>query len=386
MNEETFEIIDGGLLTTVQDTGRYGYQKFGVPNSGGMDLQALKSANILLNNPIDSACLEITIIGPKIKFLKKTFISITGANISPKLNNKDIPMWQSIKISEGDVLEFKELIDGVRGYIGFMGGINVEKVMGSRSTYIPGNIGGFEGRKLQAGDILKSFCNNHINDMHLRKYKPLLYGHQHEIRIILGPQNDYFSAESISTLLNSEYKISLESDRMGYRLDGPVIKHIHTADIISDGSPNGSIQVPGDGIPIILLSDRGTTGGYTKIATVISTDLSKLGQALPGDIIKFKVITFEEADKLTISEREVLKSYEEFANKDEDKIFNIMIDGELIESNYTSEKIYSTKEKLPPPIISNSINLKTKIPKSGHEFDFKLEYSRKKLIDENKLN
>ena len=230
---------------------------------------------------------------------------------------------------------------------------------------------------------MKSFENNDQSSMHLRKNKPLIYGHEHEIRIILGPQNDYFSAESISTLLNSEYKISLESDRMGYRLDGPPIKHIATPDIISDGTPNGAIQIPGDGIPIILLADRGTTGGYTKIATVISSDLPKLGQALPGDILKFNVITIEEATKLIKSHYQNLQSYQEFANKNEDKIFNLEIDGKLIEINNDKENLYSIKEKLTPPIITKSINAQTIIPESGQKFDFEVEISRKKLIDEN---
>ena len=383
MTQNIIEILDGGLLTTIQDTGRYGFQKFGIPISGAMDSQSIKSANILLDNPINAACLEITVIGPKIKFLNDTFISITGANISPKINNQTTKMWESIKIKKGDILEFKELLDGMRAYIGFSGGIDVEKVMDSRSTYIQGNLGGFKGRKLETGDILKSFENNDQSSMHLRKYKPLIYGHEHEIRIILGPQNDYFSAESISTLLNSEYKISLESDRMGYRLDGPPINHIDTPDIISDGTPNGAIQIPGDGIPIILLADRGTTGGYTKIATVISSDLPKLGQALPGDILKFNVITIEEATKLIKSHYQNLQSYQEFANKNEDKIFNLEIDGKLIEINNDKENLYSIKEKLTPPIITKSINAQTIIPESGQKFDFEVEISRKKLIDEN---
>jgi len=383
MTQNVIEILDGGLLTTIQDTGRFGFQKFGIPVSGAMDIQSLKIANKLLNNPINAACIEITVIGPKIKFLKDTFISITGANISPKINNKKTQMWQSIKIKKGDILEFKELLDGMRSYIAFVEGIDVEKIMDSRSTYLQGNLGGFKGRKLESGDILKSFKNNDDdNNMHLRKYEPLVYGHEHAIRIILGPQNDYFPPESISTLLNSEYTISLESDRMGYRLNGPTIKHIDTPDIISDGSPYGAIQIPGDGIPIILLADRGTTGGYTKIATIISSDLTKLAQALPGDILKFSVITIEEATKLIKSESQYLESYQEFTNKDEDTIFNIYIDGELIEIIDDTENLYGIKEKLSPPTITKSINAQTKIPQSGHNFDFEIEITRKQSIDE----
>lgn len=383
MTQNIIEILDGGLLTTIQDTGRYGFQKFGIPVSGAMDIQSLKYANKLLDNPLNAACLEITIIGPKIEFLDDTFISITGANISPKLNDKPAEMWQSIKIKKGDILEFKELLDGMRAYIAFAGGIDVEKVMDSRSTYLQGSFGGFKGKKLDTGDIIKSFNKNNPNDMHLRKYPHLEYGHEHEINIILGPQNDYFPAESISTLLNSEYKISLESDRMGYRLDGPPITHIDSPDIISDGTANGSIQIPGDGIPIILLADRGTTGGYTKIATVISSDLPKLGQALPGDILKFKVITIEEATKFIKSQDQALESYQEFANKSENKIFNIDIDGEFIEINDNIENLYTSTDKLPPPIITKSIKAQTILPKSELKFDFEIEISRKELIDEN---
>jgi biotin-dependent carboxylase-like uncharacterized protein len=293
---ETFEVIHPGLLTTVQDLGRYGYQQYGVPVSGAMDCFALKVANLLLENAEGEACLEITLLGLRLQVLRDTVIAITGADISPMLNNNQLPMWSAVAVRNGDNISFPSPKSGCRSYLAVAGGINVPIVLGSRSTYVKSQLGGFEGRSLRSGDRLKS-GNTNLKIFQRKlpsRYIPK-YQNQNKLRVILGPQDNYFTNKGVQTFLNSEYTISIDADRVGYRLQGPRIMHKSGADIISDGIPNGAVQVPGNGLPIILLADRQTTGGYTKIATIITTDISILAQAQPGDKISFQQITTSSA-------------------------------------------------------------------------------------------
>ena len=293
---EIFEVIQPGLLTTVQDLGRYGYQQYGVPVSGAMDNYALRVANLLLGNNEEEACLEITLLGLKLRVLEDTVVAITGADLSPLLNNSSLPMWQAVAVSRGDKLSFPWPKRGCRSYLAVAGGIDVPRVMGSRSTYIKSHLGGHEGRPLRAGDQLKS---NKVSPRILGRKLPSPYipeyRNQSELRVILGPQDDHFTERGIHTFLCSEYTVSTEADRVGYRLHGPCIEHKAGADIVSDAIPLGAVQVPGNGLPIVLLADRQTTGGYTKIATVITADIPKLAQAKPEDKVRFVQITEEEA-------------------------------------------------------------------------------------------
>ncbi len=300
MSKKVFEILQPGMLTTVQDLGRFGYQRLGVPAAGAMDQFAIKMGNRLLLNDDKVAALEATFMGPSIKVISNVVIAITGGNLGPTLNGKDLPMWQSISLKEGDTISFEGPRGGIRTYICVAGGIDVPQIMGSRSTYLRSNIGGHLGRQLQQGDILSSNDPNK-EVVKGRKISPDIvpsYGGNIILRVVLGPQDGEFTEDGINTFLNSEYAVTPQMDRMGIRLEGPEIKHREKADIISDGIMFGSIQIPGNGNPIIMMADRQTTGGYTKIATIISIDIPKIAQAQPGDKIQFDKITIKDAQNL----------------------------------------------------------------------------------------
>ena len=305
MSVGIFEVIQPGPLTTVQDLGRYGYQQYGVPVSGAMDDYALRVANLLVGNNEGEAGLEITLLGPQLRLLEDTVVAITGADLSPMLNNNPLPMWAAVMVGCEATISFHWPKRGCRSYLAVAGGIDIPKVMGSSSTYVKSHIGGVEGRPLRAGDLLKSGkARPGILERRLPPQYVPEYRNQSELRVILGPQDDHFTEKGIRDFLHSEYTISTEADRVGYRLQGPRIEHKAGADIISDGIPLGAVQVPGDGLPIVLMADRQTTGGYAKIATVITVDVPKLAQAKPGDKVRFLQITEEEA-------HQALREYEQ---------------------------------------------------------------------------
>lgn len=311
MSTPALKVIQPGMLSTIQDRGRYGYQRYGMPTAGAMDTFALRAANALLGNDDNAACIEATVLGPRIEILSDTSIAITGANVSPRLDSEPIPMWQPVAASKGSRLELRGPKDGMRGYLAIVGGIDVPKIMGSRATYMKAAIGGVEGRPLRAGDILNALEETpgaSATVRHIPTEAIPRYGSAHELRVVLGPQRAAFTQAGIDTFLSETYTVSIHSDRMGYRLEGKPIEHADGPDVISDGTPLGTIQVPGDGQPIILLSDRGTTGGYTKIATVISTDISKVAQAMPGHSVKFRAISVEEAQEAYRSQEALLQS------------------------------------------------------------------------------
>ena len=292
------EVVDGGMLTTVQDLGRYGYQRYGVPTSGAMDLFSLRAANRLVGNPDEAAGLEMTLVGPRLRFVAPATIAVTGADLGARLDSAALPTWQSVLLEPGAELWFAGPQSGVRAYLAVAGGVDVPLVLGSRSTYTRSRIGGFEGRKLQAGDALHIPGGRPVllgGTLHLPAPHRPVCGHAHALRVVLGPQDDRFTAAGITTFLASTYTVGPQSDRMGYRLSGPRIEHLRGPDIISDGTPFGAVQVAGDGVPIVLLADRGTAGGYTKIATVIGPDIPRLAQAAPGDTVTFESIGLDEA-------------------------------------------------------------------------------------------
>jgi len=302
---KVFEVIQPGPLTTIQDLGRFGYQQFGVPTSGALDNYAFRVGNLLVGNAEGAASLEITLPGCQLRALRETRIAITGADLAATINGGPAPAWESLSLKRGDVLSFPRLNGGCRAYLAVAGGIAVPQVMRSTSTYTKAGIGGFGGRPLRKGDVLrasKSAASAKVARIP-SEYIPV-YGNQIALRVILGPQDNLFTEEGVSTFLNSGYTVSTQADRMGYRLEGPRIQHREGADIISDGIPLGAIQVPGDGLPIILLVDRQTTGGYTKIATTISVDIPRIAQAKPGDKIRFQQVDEEQAVTL-------LKKYEQ---------------------------------------------------------------------------
>lgn len=296
----TVEILNPGLLTLVEDLGRYGYQQYGVPVAGVMDTFAATVANILVSNPRTAAVLEMTLSGADMRFNFTGSIAITGADLSPSINNVPIKMWETIRVNEGDILTFGGLKTGLRSYLAISGGVDVPSIMNSKSTYMKAGLGGNQGRALKQGDILKIGESNPIqlSPIRLKILDEALvpnYKKHIKLRVILGPQHDKFTDKGIETFLTNVYQLTSECDRMGYRLEGAPIEHVTSADIISDGIAFGAIQVPGTGQPIIMMADRQTTGGYTKIANVISTDLWKLAQAKPGDSVTFVTVDIEAA-------------------------------------------------------------------------------------------
>lgn len=302
-------IRSAGALTTVQDQGRYGYQRYGMPVSGAMDIFSCKLANLLVGNNALEACLEATVTGPEILFTDKGAVALCGADLGPMKNGVPVRMNKTIEIKSGDTLSFRGLKKGCRCYIAFAGGINVPPVMGSRSTYLRAKTGGLGGRALKAGDELPlGVIENQIRILEIPGKLLVSYKSSQTIRICPGPEINRFGPEGIQQLLTSEYIITNNSDRMGYRLEGNVIKHkSSTADIISAGISAGTIQITGDGQPVILMADRQTTGGYSRIANVISADLTLVAQMIPGDRIRFREISIGEAQELYIAREKMIK-------------------------------------------------------------------------------
>ena len=297
-------ILKGGMMTTVQDLGRTGYQSQGFSVAGVMDVRSFKIANLLLDNPENEAVLEFTLIGPTLEFTSATIIAITGGDFQPQVNGEPVPMYTALYMNKGDILKFGSARTGSRGYIAFSSYLEIPVVMGSRCTNMKSSIGGFKGRKLQAGDYMNFRIKRRYLPFFLsRKLEPENFDQDYaEIRVVMGPQDDLFSKQGIETFLNQEYTVTSDFDRMGCRLEGSFIAPKETSDIISDGIAFGSVQVPSHGKPIILLSDRQTTGGYAKIATVASVDIQKVVQRKTDHKLRFRAITVQEAQNLYLKE------------------------------------------------------------------------------------
>ena len=268
-------------------------------------MRSYKLANILAGNIENLAVLEMTMLGITAEFTQNTVFAITGGDFTPTINGESINMYQTVYASAGDVLKMGAAKTGSRAYIAFLGGVDVPLVMGSRSTNMKCKIGGFEGRALRAGDVIETGDNFPIDyRKKVKKIKPDDFSSSEaEIRVILGPQDDYFTEKGIDTFLSSPYTLTKDCDRMGFKLDGEKIENINGVDIVSDGIALGSVQVPSSGKPIIMLADRQTTGGYAKIATVVSVDIPRLVQLKSGSTVHFKEVTAKEAEKLYKAEQ-----------------------------------------------------------------------------------
>lgn len=286
-----------GVLTTIQDEGRYGYEQFGMSPAGPMDGTAFRTANILVGNPEGESALEATVLGPTLRFDQDNVIAVTGADMAPALNGQPCPMYQAVAVKAGDRLALGAAKTGCRAYIAFAGGLDVPQVMGSRATALQNKVGGYQGRKLAKGDAVGFRAPNPSLPLPRTTPVPAPAGKEVTIRVVLGPQDDAFTEEGVKTFLSQPYAVSKDFDRMGCRLEGPVIQHKTDGNIISDGMVTGAIQVPTSGQPIIMLAERQTVGGYTKIATVISADLPLVGQCKTGDVIRFQAVSVEEAHR-----------------------------------------------------------------------------------------
>lgn len=304
-------IISSGPLTTLQDLGRFGYMEYGFSPSGAMDIPAAKIANILVDNSENDAVLEMTMFGITAVFEVDSVISLTGGDFSPLLNNEPISNYAAIYVKTGDTLKLLSARTGCRCYMAVAGGFDIPLVMGSFSTNVKSSIGGYKGRKISSGDVLPlRHSTETIYKIENRKYESK-YNYQSSIsvRVILGPQDDFFTKKGLDTFLSSQYLVSSDSDRMGIKLKGPKIQAKDKYDIISDGISLGSIQVPSSGEPIIMMSDRQTTGGYGKIATVITADIPLLAQAKMNDTIDFNVISIKEAQKILRKQEKQLNAF-----------------------------------------------------------------------------
>lgn len=317
------EFIRRGLMTTVQDIGRYGYQRMGINVSGAMDELALALANILVGNAPETEALEATILGPTLKFHQANIFAISGADLGAKLNGQLIENNRAYLAQAGSVLELSAAKRGARAYIAFSGGLAADCLMESKSTYVKSKIGGIHGRAAKDGDTLDFVAPRcelpNLPYRFLGSDFAIQYSAHPEIRVLLGPQDDYFSAQGIATFLSGEYTVGKENDRMGYRLEGPEIEAAPGSDgnIISDGISFGAVQVPTNQ-PIIMMADRQTTGGYAKIANVITVDLPLIAQLKTGDTMRFRAVEIEEAQALYLARWQMLR--ELARHLDEDKI------------------------------------------------------------------
>lgn len=303
-------VLNPGLLTTVQDQGRVGYQQFGVSVSGVMDPRSAALANILAGNDQGEAVLECTMMGPQLRFDRANVVAITGGDLGPTLDGKPLPGYQAVAVRAGQLLKFTAPKAGCRCFIAFAGGLDIPLTMGSRSTYMKAKIGGFQGRKLEKGDQIGFRAPvETLPRMEDRRLSPEFVPRPVQtLRVVIGPQDDAFTDAGLQTFLSETYTVTPEFDRMGCRLDGPAIAHRDSGDIISDGIAFGAIQVPSAGTPIIMLADRQTTGGYTKIAAVITADFRVLAQLKAGDKVRFVQVPVEYAQYLLLSQRSALKA------------------------------------------------------------------------------
>ena len=302
-----------GIQTTVQDEGRFGYQQFGVSPACPMVTQSFYIANILAGNRRGESALEITFMGPELKFEKDNIIAVTGANVSPSVNGEAIPMYQAVLVHAGDTLSFGVASGGSRAYIAFSGGLDVPVVMGSKATLMRNKLGGVEGRKLEKGDRIGFCCpRTTLPNMEMRRMEPEVFPQGDiTLRVVTGPQDSAFTEEEVRKFFWYSAVITNESDRMGIRLEREEpLKHIKDGNILTDGVAFGSIQVPTNGQVIIMMADRQTTGGYTKIGTVISVDLPKLAQAQPGYKVHFVRVGIQLAQELYLRNKKKLQNLE----------------------------------------------------------------------------
>ena len=280
-------VIRGGMLTTVQDLGRWGYQANGVPVAGPMDAFSHRLANRLVANEDHAAALEVTLLGPEVQASGDVTCVVCGAEFELSVDGRPVPCGRLFQLTHGARLRFGRRIAGARATLAVRGGIALPPVMGSRATSIISGIGPFGGRPLTAGDVLPvGRALSRVEERRAVHSLPLPHGGA-KLRAIPGPHQDRFAADALDAFFSAAFTVTTKSNRMGYRLDGPTLEHAGSGDILSDATPLGSVQVPKSGQPILLMADRQTTGGYPKIATVITADISLAGQLAPGDWIRF---------------------------------------------------------------------------------------------------
>ena len=307
------EILSPGLMTTVQDDGRYGYQAYGVSPAGPMDARAFHLADLLAGNPQNTAALELCVTGPEIRVNTNTTVALCGADFGMRIDGVPVPSYAGVPVKKGQVISFTPARRGRYGYLAFRGGIYVPEVMGSRATLMKNQLGGVSGRKLAVGDRLKLGFGL-LSGGALRRLPAEVPAAKEEtvtLRVVKGPQDDMFTKESLRYFFNHGAVVTDACDRQGARLQARPLEFTGAKDIVSDGISFGAIQVPGDGQPILLLADRQTTGGYAKLGTVITADLGKAGQLMPGQQVRFVEVSPETAELIYLREYEALRKLEE---------------------------------------------------------------------------
>lgn len=296
-------VVAPGLHSTVQDLGRFGYQAYGVPVAGALDPVGLRLANAVAGNAEGRGegrgALEFLYSGPTLEVAAAAVRLAASAAEIEILSDPPhrIPSWQSVRLERGARFRFGALRGSVCGYLAVEGGFAIAPVLGSQSTYVRGRIGGLEGRPLREGDRLALELDNPGERGEVCLADPPDLAPPARLRVVFGPQGDSFTQSALDAFLNQPFTVSPEADRMGLRLSGPRLDHAHGFNIVSDGIVTGAIQVPGSGRPIVLLADHQTTGGYPKIATVISADLPAAGRLKPGDEIGFAAVSVAEAQE-----------------------------------------------------------------------------------------
>lgn len=305
-------VVKAGMLTTIQDRGRWGWQARGVPVAGPMDPCAHRVANALVGNAPDAAGLEITLLGPELVVEDERLAAIAGAEFDVTVDDRPAPWNAAFVVPAGSHLRFRGRRQGVRAYLAVAGGIAVPLILGSRSTHVVSAMGGIDGRALRSGDRVPLGDRSTARGAVPALEAPLvaLPRGDARIRVLPGPQIDYFAPDALDALQSAPYVIAQNSDRMGFRLTGPRLTHARGADIISDATPLGALQVPASGQPILLMADRQTAGGYPKVATVITADMAVAGQLGPGDAILFAVCTPREAMAALIAQERALMTLE----------------------------------------------------------------------------
>ena len=298
----TLEILEVDGLATVQDSGRTGWRKFGVPASGPMDPFALRAANLLAGDDPRSAAVEVGLGGLTLRALSDCVVAVAGFGFSLSVYTWDFPLWSSYYVRGGWTVRLEKLDFGMWAYLAVSGGVQVPPTLGFASTYLRGPFGGLDGRQLQAADVLKAGSPSRpLTELAARtlpeEMRPL-YSDNPLVDVIMGPQDTHFTEGSIETFLSSEYTVSTTSDRMGYRLEGAPLTHRGKTELISEGMTVGAIQVPQNGQPIVMMADSPTTGGYPRIGAVASADLSMLAQCVPGKSrIRFRKTTVPKAQR-----------------------------------------------------------------------------------------
>ncbi|MFY9690265.1 MAG: biotin-dependent carboxyltransferase family protein [Candidatus Acidiferrales bacterium] len=316
IHARTIQVQAPGLLTTVQDLGRDGFGPMGVSPCGAADPLALRMGNLLVANPESAAALEMTLTGGTFLFPEGGVVALTGSDFGATLDTAAVEMWTSIEIQPGQTLRLGPTRSGARCYLCVHGGISVPPFLGSASTQTLTGLGGFEGRPLRKGDVLRAGPG--ANAFRRRAIAPRALERlslRSVLRFTAGPQADWFPAASLRAFGEAPYRVGEQSNRMGLRLEGPAVEQLPGKQMITEGVSLGAIQVPPGGAPIILFVDQQTTGGYPKIGNVISADIHRVGQLRPRDEIRFEEVTLEAARSLLIEQEKALATGEFFSER-----------------------------------------------------------------------